>query len=117
MLLGWWIRRKVRAFAHQLIPSRGARHHDLTPERSMNRRVHCERSTRRMSAGADNRSKQRARAAAWPLFRNGRGKRHDKAEFGSPQSAEREETIHAMVTAVVIGHLLTTIIYSSYWYQ
>jgi hypothetical protein len=74
-----------------------------------------------MSTGVDNRSKQRARAATWPLSRKSVGKlqrmRRDKTEYGSPQSADREETIHAMITAVVIGHLLTTIIYSPYWYH
>jgi hypothetical protein len=68
----------------------------------------------------DHRSKQRACAATWPLSCKSMGKlqrmRRDKAQYGSPQSAEREEAIHAMITAVVIGHLLTTIIYASYWY-
>jgi hypothetical protein len=70
-----------------------------------------------MSTGVDNRSKQRARAATWPLSRKSVGMRRDKAEYGSPNSAEREETVHAMITAVVIGHLLTTIIYWPYWYH
>ena len=43
-----------------------------------------------------------------------RARQPDDAEL---TPADREATVHAMITAVLLGHLICMVVYSPYWYS